>query len=207
MFFSAEKEEEEEEEEAPGSLEFVEQIIVSSSDKFQQSKRYALKVPQIQFLDRLPAVLTVQKTVEIPQVQALFAGSVLKTVEVPQLQHFAKVFDVPGVQVVPLCQLLEVTVVIPQFQLVEKIRTCSWTMSLTCPLVCNDWWSMSWLRLSTWVRGSSLTRLLTCPLACRQVHGFDCVGKTVVYPQLQLIDKVLTPRFDELRDGFSGPCT
>ena len=41
-----------------GPSVFVAQIIVSSSDKFQQSKRYVLKVPQIQLLDRLPAVQT-----------------------------------------------------------------------------------------------------------------------------------------------------
>ena len=47
-------------------------------------------------------------------------------------------------------------------------------------------------------RGSTWTRLLTCPLACR---------KTVVYPQLQLMDKVLVPRFDDCRGRFLGPCT
>ena len=52
------------------------------SDKFQQSKRYVLNVPQIQFFDRSPdipvagqrQVFTVLKSVEIPQVLVLFAG-------------------------------------------------------------------------------------------------------------------------------------
>ena len=76
-----------------------------------------LKVPQIQFFDRLPAVQTVQKTVGIPQVQALFAGSVLETVKVPQLQYSAKVVDVP----------VEAGVVWP---------SSSWTRLSTCPLLC-----------------------------------------------------------------------
>ena len=49
-----------------------------------------------------------------------------------------KVVDVAGVRVVPVSQLLEVTVVFPQSQLVEKIRTCSWTRLLTCPLACLE---------------------------------------------------------------------
>ena len=55
-----------------------------------------------------------QKTVEIPQVQALFAGSVLNTVEVPQLQYFDKVVDVP-VEVVDVgsVQLLDKVVDMP----------------------------------------------------------------------------------------------
>ena len=34
------------------------------------------------------------------------------------------------------------------------------------------------------------------------LHACWRVGYTVVYPQLQLIDKVLAPWFDELRGGF-----
>ena len=56
--------------------------------------------------------------------------------EFPQLL-MDKVFDVPGVRVVPVSQLLEVTVVFLQSQLIEKIRTCFWTRLLTCPSACR----------------------------------------------------------------------
>merc|ERR1712122_408361 len=55
---------------------------------------------------------------QIPMVQ-----TVQKTIEIPQLQYIDKVVDVPVVQVVqvPQVQVVEKTVEIPQLQIVEKI--------------------------------------------------------------------------------------
>ena len=54
------------------------------------------------------------------------------------------------------------------------------------------------MRSSTWGPRQYLDKVVDMPVG---------VSGKLVYPQLQLIDKVLAPRFDELRGGFLGPCT
>ena len=54
------------------------------------------------------------------------------------LQYIDKVVDVLVVPVQLLSTVVKETAELPQLQFLVV-----WTMSLTCPLVCNDWWSMS----------------------------------------------------------------
>ena len=130
---------------------FVEQFLsvvdvpVIFKDKFQQSKRFELKVPQTQFFLRVPdipvptqrqvpTVLTL--TVQVQFLEGLtpvvvqrqvFVVTVQKTVEVPQLQ----VIDVGVVQF--LDKVVEVPVAVH-----VRRSSSSWTWLLTCPLLCTS---------------------------------------------------------------------
>ena len=90
----------------------------------------------------------------------------------------------------------------------RRVRARSSGGGWTFPPWCNDRWLSSGVQTCSKLRSlhsySSWAWLLTCPLMCRQVHGFDYAGRTVVYPQLQLIDKGLGAEVDELRGGFLG---
>merc|ERR1712012_1319198 len=74
-----------------------------------QTVQKTVEVPQLQFIDKVVDIPVVAQR-QIPMVQ-----TVQKTIEIPQLQYVDKVVDVPEVQVV------EKTVEIPQLQIVEKI--------------------------------------------------------------------------------------
>ena len=121
--------------------------------------------------------------------------------EIPQLL-VDKVFDVPGVRVVQVSQLLEVTLVIPEFQLVEKIRTCSWTMSTTCPLVCNNWWSMSRLRLSTWGPRQFLDKVVDMTVGVSTSAWFRLCRENCGVSAVAAHRQGLGAEVDELRGGF-----
>merc|ERR1719284_1005822 len=82
-----------------------------------QTVQKTVEVPQLQFIDKVVDIPVVAQR-QIPMVQ-----TVQKTIEIPQLQYVDKVVDVPVVQVVqvPQVQVVEKTVEIPQLQIVEKI--------------------------------------------------------------------------------------
>ena len=116
-------------------------VPVTMHYKFQQSSPILQwKVPQIPFIDRVldSAVFGWSSTCPLLCKRQGLGQTVEKTV-VPQLLSSDKVVDVPGV---PVVQILRCRCGgdsrLPQLQLLRnpsRFRTCSWTRSLTCPLL------------------------------------------------------------------------
>merc|ERR1711916_74501 len=84
-----------------------------------QTVQKTVEVPQLQFIDKVVDI-PVEAQRQIPMVQ-----TVQKTIEIPQLQYIDKVVDVPVVQVVqvPQVQVVEKTVEIPQSSQLRQCRS------------------------------------------------------------------------------------
>merc|ERR1712107_921805 len=82
-------------------------------------------------------------------------GTVQKTIEIPQMQYIDKVVDVPVVQVmqVPQVQVVEKTVEIPQLQIVEKSLRSQRSRQSRAPRLLRVWaphLSARWHRRKLW---------------------------------------------------------